>query len=408
MKFDVLIVGAGAAGMYCACRMISRQHLRIAIIDSNSSAGKKLLMTGGGRCNITNEGISPDKYHTDSPDRLRRILDFHTSDDFLKFVRYDLGVLTSNNKGLYYPSTYRAETMVSALRNYLTDKGTEFIYDTPVHSVRRTNDGYIINDSYECSRLVFATGGASYPGTGSNGSYISILAPFLGKNDVEPLYPALVPLKTLEKDTRIISGTRSYCDITLYAGDDTIASSSGEILFTDYGVSGICVLDISGAAVRTVAAGKKPVLSVNLLKKDSSSAEDDIRHNIVAFPSRIPVDALNGLIREDILKVILKRSKLDKVQKASMLSDNDIRVLAENMTSFKMTITGCTGFDNAQVTSGGIKLSAVTEDMELCNSEGIFICGESLNCNGICGGYNLQFCWSSAAAAAEGVLKCMN
>ena len=411
MRYHVIVIGAGASGLYCACRLLSKSRISLALIDSNSTAGKKLLLTGSGRCNLTNADIDTRYYMTDSPSALKRILEYHTNKDVIDFFRNELGVLVSEKSGLYYPSTYRADTVVNAMNNYLKDRGADFIMNTSVVSVESDNEGYVINNKYQARTVVIATGGASYPQTGSIGSIFRLTGNLVAPDEISPLFPALVPLKTLEKDIAAISGARAYCDITLYDNrklDNALTVSSGEILFTQYGVSGICVLDISGYAVKAMAEGKRPVISVNFTKKSYNDTLCDIKYNIDKFPQRSAVCALNGLMRDDLLNIILDRSDIDKHKDVSALSEADIRKIAENMTAFKLTICGSLPFENAQITTGGLRLDSVNEYMEIKNSHGAFVCGETLDCNGICGGYNLQFCWSSAAVAAEGVLKCLN
>ncbi len=412
MNYDVLIIGAGASGLYCACRILSESGVRLGIIDSNDSVGKKLLMTGAGRCNISNYDMDPRFYMTDSPDMLASLLRHHDEKDSLDFFRDELGVLMAERDDkLCYPATYRSDTVVNAMRNYLIDNDADFIMNTQVYSISRDDGGFTVNGSLHSKTIVIAVGGASYSRTGSNGSILKLAAPFTGSGDIAPLYPALVPLKTMEKDITSISGARAYCDLNLYEDsrtDKVLAESSGEILFTQYGVSGICVLDISGYAIKAMTEGKRPVLSVNLLKMSYPKARVKVETNLLNFPDRSPSQALNGLIRDDILAIILGRLNLTEVRRASDLSRADIDNITECMTSFKLTITGSLSFDNAQITTGGIMLSSVNDQMELKSTPGLFICGEALNCNGICGGYNLQFCWSSASAAAEGVLSCLN
>jgi len=411
MNYDVLIVGAGASGLYCACRILSKRKVHLAVIDSNDSAGKKLLLTGAGRCNLTNADIDSKYYMTDTPDMLKGILDHHSSRDALDFFRDELGVLTSERNGLFYPSTFRADTVVNAMCSYLADKGAEFIFKTFVTDIVKEGDEFIINSEYRARTVVIAVGGATYMDTGSVGSIGQVVSHLTSVNKLIPLHPALVPLKTLEKDITSISGARSYCDLVLYEDrrtDKVLARSSGEILFTLYGVSGICVLDVSGHAVKAMSEGKRPVLSVNFLKMTHDEAIDAVRHNVACFADRTPSKALNGLIRDDILAIILDRLGLGKYKRALDLTDDDIERLAECMTAFKLTINGSLSFENAQVTMGGLSMTSFTSDLEFKQTPGGFVCGESLNCNGICGGYNLQFCWSSAAAAADGVLKCLN
>ncbi|MBP5262147.1 MAG: aminoacetone oxidase family FAD-binding enzyme [Clostridiales bacterium] len=412
MTYDCVIVGAGAAGLYCAARILaSRPSCRIAIIDSNHTAGKKLLLTGGGRCNLTNSSIELSGYNTDDIDILRHIIEHHDADSVIDFFSQELGVMVSNKDSLYYPATFRASTVVNALCNYLSEKNAEFIFDERVVSVVKTDSCYVINNHYRSRSVVVAAGGASYPKTGSDGNFVTLLSDLTDPSDIVELHPALVPLVTAEKDTKRLSGAKVCCSLKLYPDasmNECIDRSRGELLFTDYGISGILVLDISGSAVHELSCGFNPAVSINLLNDLTYSQSLDLIKTITArFPERRIIDALAGLVRDDVLFVALNRIKINKDTVCRKLTSDDNKRIAEILTSFVLTINGYKGYEQAQITSGGIKLSACDELLNLRSSPGLFVCGESLNCNGICGGYNLQFAWSSASLAAEGVISCL-
>ena len=410
MIYDCVIVGCGAAGLYCASRIVSQKQLSVAIIDSNSIAGKKLLMTGSGRCNLTNSSISLSNYHCDDMSKLDQILTLHNYQDTIDFFDSELGMKCVSKGKLYYPITLRASTVVESLVMYLKDHNVDFVFDTKVRSVTRDNDDYIINSSIRCRSIVFACGGASYPKTGSDGSYLGFLTQYFDKSSFSQLLPSLVPLKTFEKDIFALKGLRFKCSVKLYRNNSSaspVASSKGEILFTDYGVSGICIFDVSGYAVRSVSDGDKPVVSIDFLEPESLSI-DDIRKNLLKFPDRSIIDSLGGLIQKELLAVVLKRVNISSKALSVNLTENDIENIYKCLTDFELIVKGSMGLDNAQVTTGGIKLSSVGNNLEIPGLSSAFICGESLDCDGICGGYNLQFAWSSADLAAKGVLGCLN
>ena len=411
MTYDCLIIGAGASGLYCAARILAQRECRVAIIDSNHIAGKKLLMTGGGRCNLTNSSIELNKYNTDDPDRLGRILELHDHKAVITFFEKELGIALTAKDNLYYPATFKAPTVVNGLVNYLQERGCDLIFDEEVLSIAKTDNNYVINSNYRAKNIVLATGGASYPKTGSKGAFVSLLTHFVDDDSIVPLKPALVPLTIAEKDIKRLSGAKSACSLKLYSGSDKsdiIGRSSGELLFTDYGISGIMVLDISSAAVNLIAKGGKPIVSVNLLNKPYNEALELIRYVTGHFPDRRIIDALAGLVRDDIVYVALGRIKTSKDKLCSKITDAEIQSITDVLTGFDLTVTGSKGFDNAQITSGGLKLSCVNDYLSLPSYDSFFVCGETLNCDGICGGYNLQFAWSSADLASEGVIRCLN
>ena len=149
------------------------------------------------------------------------------------------------------------------------------------------------------------------------------------------------------------------------------------------------------------------MVSIDFLEPESLSI-DDIRKNLHKFPDRSIIDSLGGLIQKELLAVVLKRVNISSKALAANLTENDIENIYKCLTDFELTVKGSMGFDNAQVTTGGIKLSSVGDNLEIPGLSNAFICGESLDCDGICGGYNLQFAWSSADLAAKGVLGCLN
>lgn len=410
MIYDCVVIGGGAAGLYCACRIVSQKQLSVAVVDSNSIPGKKLLMTGSGRCNLTNSSISVNDYHCDQPSKLEGILKMHSYRDTVDFFRNELGLKCLSKDNLFYPVTLRASTVADSLTMYLKDHNVDFYFDTKVTNVSCDGDDYIINSQIKGKSIVFACGGVSYPKTGSDGSYLGILARYLDKSSVAPLLPSLVPLKTFEKDVFALKGMRFKCDVKLYKGNDCseeLTSSSGELLFTDYGVSGICILDVSGFAVRAIADGNKPVIRLDFLNAESISL-DDLKQNLNMHPNRSVVSALSGLVQEELMLVVLMRLGIPKDAKPKDISDSDVDKLYECLSCFELSIKGSQGFENAQITTGGIKLGALGDHLEISGLNNAFICGESLDCDGICGGYNLQFAWSSADLAAKGVLECLN
>ena len=256
---------------------------------------------------------------------------------------------------------------------YLKEHGCRIILDTPVSAVGNEDGLYDLGYDIKARTVVFATGGASYPETGSNGSFTDLLRTFQGIK-ITPLSPSLVPLRTAEKDIYALSGKRVKCSLELYADkrcQEFLASSKGEMLFTDYGISGICVLDISGYAVRAIRAGRKPVVKAVLCD------EDKVRYNLSRFTDRTVADALSGILMRELVSILLERAGIDMNRTVSSLNNREIEKVIEAVK-------------------------------EMTGNTGLFICGESLNCDGICGGYNLQFAWSSADLVSKGVIRCLS
>ncbi len=412
--YDVAIIGAGASGLMCASYLAYLQRkgdipstIKTVVIERNPKPGKKLLLTGSGRCNLTNLNASYSDYNTDSKEVLHNILDGFTPDDLLLFAHEELGIDTVSRESLVYPVTYRSATVLDALRFYLDDKKTELITGQKVTEIKREGNLYrLCLDSgvmIEAGFVVIAAGGMSYPKTGSDGNGFYLFAGDKVASLIRPI-PALVPLITSDKDIKTLSGTSVTAKITVHTEKETF-SEEGTLLFTDYGISGICVMILSGLCIASAQNnGKFPRITIDLLSQyDQEKAALQVINRIRKFPDRRAVDALSGLVRSNILIVIFKRAKVNTDILCRDLNEASIRKLIDLLTAFPVSVIGNTGFDNSQVTRGGLSLGDLGE--ELCDPNGIYYCGEIVNVDGPCGGYNLQWAWASAVRVAVSIGK---
>ena len=385
-KYDVIIIGAGAAGLMCAAALYNADSsLRVLVLEKNSKPGRKLLATGNGRCNYTNRNVTSSCYNTDDNAKLTKILHAFGPAKITSFFENNLGIITDYKNDLAYPITYQSKTVADALASA---SNARFEYDTEVKSVVREGMNVIVNGVYTALYVVFACGGVSLPDSGSDGSLYPVLKGMAGPDSFERLIPSLVPLKSSDKDLRKLSGIRQECIVKMDGREER-----GEILFTDYGISGICVMQLSGYYNRSLTSGK-PVkyLTVDLIPSmDLKTKKKVIGDLLNRFNDRDKASAISGLIKKPIAEVAVARSDSTPNGIASVIHD------------FRINLTGSLGFENAQVTSGGLKLSAVTDGLELKKCPGIFVCGEALNVDGLCGGYNLHWAWASAMTVAESI-----
>jgi len=385
-KYDVIIIGAGAAGLMCAAALYNADSsLRVLVLEKNSKPGRKLLATGNGRCNYTNRNVTSSCYNTDDNAKLTKILHAFGPAKITSFFENNLGIITDYKNDLAYPITYQSKTVADALASA---SNARFEYDTEVKSVVREGMNVIVNGVYTALYVVFACGGVSLPDSGSDGSLYPVLKGMAGSDSFERLIPSLVPLKSSDKDLRKLSGIRQECIVKMDGREER-----GEILFTDYGISGICVMQLSGYYNRSLTSGK-PVkyLTVDLIPSmDLKTKKKVIGDLLNRFNDRDKASAISGLIKKPIAEVAVARS------------DGTPNGIASVIHDFRINLTGSLGFENAQVTSGGLKLSAVTDGLELKKCPGIFVCGEALNVDGLCGGYNLHWAWASAMTVAESI-----
>jgi predicted Rossmann fold flavoprotein len=412
--YDCIIIGGGASGLMCGS-YLAKKISRLAIIDSNSRLGKKLSLTGNGRCNMSNSNIETSNYSSDDSSFVDSAFSQVDVNESLSFFESKLSVLTSSKDYLVYPYTYKAETVVEAFREYIKDNSIELLLGRSVVAINPIDGGARVTcsskETYTSRYVVVATGGMSYPKTGSDGSGYKLVLPFVGTENLENPMPALVQLLSNDKNIKSLSGIRSQVKVSIRGSksiNDVIAVEKGEILFTDYGISGICIMQLSSLCLSYAKRNKNyPIVYIDFF--DSYSLEDVV-HMILrrqeSFPNRSIVGALSGMINSKIVEVILKRHNLDGRVLISSLQRNKVETIAMELKSFSVNISGTMGFDFAQVTHGGIKLNSLSHlTMRLKSNKHIFLCGEILNVDGPCGGYNLQWAWTSGILAAKGVIK---
>ena len=376
-KYKTVIIGGGASGLMCACRLAYNGISDIAVLERNPKVGKKLLMTGNGRCNVTNDELDISLYNTDDPSVLSSIINKYPVSDTRSFFEDVLDISLISKNGLVYPRTLKGITVLEEMNRFLLEHGVEIITD---HEVKDISDGFIIDDLFNADNVVIAGGGASYPKTGSDGSSYKLISSFVPGSDIIPAYPSLVQLNIRESDIRKLSGERINARVTLVIDRKEVASETGEMLFTDYGVSGICIMQLSGILNRYRMKGIRTASVVVDMFPDMTREE-------LSREVERRGGSLNGLLLSQIAQVVLSRS-------------GDV---INNLKSFVLTVTGTRDLGSAQVTGGGLKLSCLTEGLMLKSHPGLYVTGEAVNVDGPCGGYNLQWAWSSALSSADDI-----
>lgn len=389
--YDAVIIGAGSAGLMCAARLVSKGLRNFVVLDSNSKPGKKLAVTGNGRCNLTNLKLDNGLYFTDDPNLLESVISRFTVIDTINFFEKTLGLKTTNKDELVYPWELKSSAVIDVLRLYIPQECFDF--DSKVISIIKEDDHFVVvsDKKYEASNIVIATGGKSYVNTGSDGSGYKLLASLVPQDSFVPISPSLVQLKTSDRDLKALSGYRFNCNIRLVCNGDEKACETGELLFTDYGISGICTMQLS----RYLESGKNTVV-VDFLEKD----EDIIRSCIANFCERSTREALAGVLPGVLTDIVLKRIGVRK-----LVSNNEIDKFINELHDFNINISGTNGLDNAQVTRGGLKLSALDDNLQSKLVKGLYVCGEVVNVDGPCGGYNLQWAWSSSVVVADDISR---
>lgn len=397
----LVVVGCGASGIVSAI-FAKRTGLDVTVLERNSSALKKLLITGNGRCNYFNDDFSIDHFYSSNMDVLDKIITDNNKESILEFFS-SIGIVSNIKNGYYYPYSNQASSIKDALLIEAKNLGVKIIYDSYVDSIEKHDNKFIIKGNsfvIDCDKVILASGSCAYPKTGSDGSGYSIVSSLGHK--VNEILPSLVPLLGEGVYLKKWEGVRCSASVSLYIDDCFIKKEDGEIQLTSYGISGICVFNISGLANKNIALGKKVFVKINFMPFfetfDDFIKWFDKRENSIL--NRTIKEHLDCVLNYKLVNAILSYIKIDGNSFWNDLSLKDKKVLAEAIISFKFGITGSKSFDNSQVCVGGVLLNEVNfRTMESLIVPGLYITGELLDVCGDCGGYNLGFAFISGMLA---------
>ena len=395
---NVCVIGGGAAGMLAALTAAENGH-RVLLLERQSRVGRKLLATGNGRCNLSNYHVSPAHYHGGAGFCDFALSQFDVGETLQYFA--SLGLLTvSEASGRIYPMSNMAGSVLDVLRYALERPEIDLQTGQTVTAVRKMPEGFSVKtetDTFSARCLILAAGGAagSKVGGGMDGYR---LAKSLGHHRTA-LYPSLVQLKTDPTYPRALKGVKAQCGISICRGSQVLARNSGEVLFTEYGVSGPAIFDLS----RSVSAGGSDLTCLLNFFPDWEEAEvlHWLSQRQAAMAAHEASTLLTGCCHTRLGQMICKSAGFTN-QRAAGLTRDDLRRIARQATHFALPITGTCGFDQAQVTAGGLDTSEF--DPRTLQSRlvpGLYACGELLDIDGDCGGYNLQWAWSSGRLAGK-------
>ena len=395
---NVCVIGGGAAGMLAALTAAENGH-RVLLLERQSRVGRKLLATGNGRCNLSNYHVSPAHYHGGAGFCDFALSQFDVGETLQYFA--SLGLLTvSEASGRIYPMSNMAGSVLDVLRYALERPEIDLQTGQTVTAVRKMPEGFSVTtetDTFSARCLSMAAGGAagSKVGGGMDGYR---LAKSLGHHRTA-LYPSLVQLKTDPTYPRALKGVKAQCGISICRGSQVLARNSGEVLFTEYGVSGPAIFDLS----RSVSAGGSDLTCLLNFFPDWEEAEvlHWLSQRQAAMATHEASTLLTGSCHTRLGQMICKSAGFTN-QRAAGLTRDDLRRIAGQATHFALPITGTCGFDQAQVTAGGLDTSEF--DPRTLQSRlvpGLYACGELLDIDGDCGGYNLQWAWSSGRLAGK-------
>lgn len=411
---EVLVAGGGAAGMMAALAA-SKNEANVLIIERMNQLGKKILATGNGKCNYTNYYQSKECYRGDKPSFAHKALQkFGHKETINLFKSY--GILPFDNNGYVYPITQQASSVRDILNMQLESSGidihtNEKITGVHLHINKKTGkrDSFIVSTDksrYLAKKLIITTGGKASPFHGSDGFGYKIAIDF-GHSLITPL-PALTFCIVDEKYTKDWAGARTWGSIKAYSEDGNLMCKDfGGLQFVAQGISGIPVFQVSRYISKELSKGKKPYLIADIMPLYS---EEELVYELLyrkeKYASYSIGDIFKGMLNNKLTAALLKKCSISIKRPAKELMDDNIKKLAYVMKNWHMDVKATGDFDKAQVTCGGINTSEINvETMESKICKGLYFAGEVLDIDGICGGYNLQWAWTSGYIAGSAAGK---
>lgn len=402
--YDVIIIGAGASGLMAAAAAASK-GARVALLEHKDDIGKKILATGNGRCNFTNTDMSVNKFHGSKALIKNGLSQFNYSDTICFFK--ELGIPAYDNAGYIYPNSRQAASVVAAFRMELMRLHVDVKTGINITDIKPADDrtGYCIQTdkgSFKSKRLIIACGLTASPKLGSDGSLFRQIEA-LGHHIQKPL-PALCGFSCDGLNFKKITGVR--CDATVASVIDgqMTEQNTGELQLADYGISGIPVFQISSLMSRALDKGQKVEVIIDFLPAFS---DDELNgyikdRSITTTDNRSLNEMLNGLLNNKLLLELIHKSGVSPDKKGRLLTDDDCKSLTRSIKHTAVSVKKPRGLEFAQVCAGGIYTKEIdVRTLESKIHPGLYFCGELLDVDGICGGYNLQWAWTSGYIAGE-------
>lgn len=403
--FDAVVVGGGASGMTAAI-FAARAGCRVLVLEQKEKLCKKIYATGNGKCNFTNKDWQASYFRGSNSSLAEPVLRSFGLSDTLAFF-HEIGIFPKERNGYYYPNSEQASSVADALCREAERLLVQCRTETKVSRVQKTKDGLFLAEAdgihFFGKSVVLATGGKASPVHGSDGSGYS-LAKELGHTVIKPL-PAIVQLKADGSFFKTLAGVRTEGIVRLHI-ENGCYTEKGELLFAAYGISGIPVMQLSRYAAVALAEKKEVRAELDLFPAaDEAELTRELISRFCRMLDNTVEEAMNGLCNHKINYVIITLCGISPVQPAGMLTGQDAARIAERLKHFTVKITGTNGFEQAQACAGGVPLTELTAQMESRLSEGLFLTGELTDVDGTCGGYNLQWAWTSGTIAGRAAGK---
>jgi predicted Rossmann fold flavoprotein len=406
----IAIIGAGAAGIIAAITAKRlNKNLQIDLFDANKGIGKKILASGNGRCNISNNQITSKNYLGENPDFTSFALkefDFKAFEKFCKSIGLLLDIKPS---GKVYPLSNEAKSVTNLLELALQELGVNIYLESMIIDIEKVEDKFNIktqeNEYKAYDKVLISNGLGAAPQLNANESGLDFASKF--GHSFNPTYPSLVGLKTDNTYNGKLQGVKKECNVNLYVNGNLEQEIFGDVLFTSYGVSGFAILDISQLAVLNLSQYQDVKIAINFFPKiNRNDLGDQIQTLFKTIPSQKAVDIITGMVSNKIAPVLLDICKINIDTKAADVNAKQIKALAYQLNQWKLKIIDTQGFGHAEASGGGVRTAEVdnkTYESKLVKN--LYFAGEVLDIVGNRGGFNLQFAWASGYFVGKSLAK---
>jgi len=394
-NYNIAIIGAGASGLITSIFLAKKNH-KVTIYEKNNKVGKKLLATGNGRCNVTNENININNFYSHSNiNQIKSILENFNYKKCKNFFN-NIGVEFVNNEiGRVYPMSQNASSIVDSLEYEALNNGVSIHLNSKIENINYDGKYYILNGNQKYDKLIIATGSIAMPKLGGDSSGYSFAKQFK-HNIVEP-FASLVQLVSDNKNLDMITGVKI---------DGVVENKQGDILFTKYGLSGSAILDISREISYKLQHQKSVKVSIDILPTFSKNKlVDMLLQRAKTLANKDIYQWLDGIVNKKLSRYIITVSNIpNNIQSAKFLNRKDILKIAHTLKNLEFNIVDTKGFETCEVCAGGVTIDDINlHTMESKLQKNLYFVGEVLDIDGDCGGYNLHFAWASGYTLANNI-----
>ena len=400
------IIGAGASGVFAAL-ILKQNYIDTTVIERNANALKKIYATGNGRCNFTNRNVSYKNYHGENPKFTISAIKKFDNYDVIEFFN-DMGIPEVElENGKIFPKSLQASSIVKQMMCLANHLEVEFIFDSFVDDVRKNGDVLEVksNDSiYKFDYLVVVCGSKAYKKSGSDGNGYILMKKF-GHNIVKT-HPGIVQLRLNGDSFKKMSGTKFKANAKLVVDGKEVFEFYHDVLFTDYGISGPTILQLSGEAIRAKNKGLDVKIRIDTVDLDENKLYEHLIYIISLNYYKKINELLVGLINDNLIEEVLNQANIEYDINVCELSKEEIYKLAHTLKNLEFSVSGYKDEDSGQITCGGVDTDEINPStMESKKIKNLYIIGEIMDVDGDCGGYNLQWAFSSAYSCAMSIIK---